>query len=187
MVLGRRIVLGLFRLKKMVNKTIENLNILPLTRGKQHYKTYTDFHVRSDGIKIVGKKEDVQECKECHRILLLGAFTTHGLRADGAYRNRKICRECQTEVEAEKREARKNAPPKPDNCVCCHKNKKLEIDHLHGTTTFRGWVCGQCNKGIGSLGDTLEGVLQAAIYLEKDKGKIIEKLNGIKNEKKNTH
>ena len=35
-------------------------------------------------------------------------------------------------------------------------------------------------SGIGSLGDNLEGVLQAAVYLEKDKSKIIETLNKIK-------
>ena len=60
------------------------------------------------------------------------------------------------------------------------KNKKLEIDHIHGTTIFRGWVCSKCNTGMGSLGDTLKGVLQAAIYLENDKDKIIETLNKIK-------
>jgi len=166
----------------MVNKTIENLNILPLTRGKQHYKTYTDFHVRSDGIKIVGKKEDVQECKECHRILLLGAFTTHGLRADGAYRNRKICRECSCKVWKEQKVVRRNAPSEPDRCDGCHKDKKLQVDHIHGTFTFRGWLCGNCNKGIGSLGDTLEGILQGAIYLEKDKSKIIETLHEVYDE-----
>jgi hypothetical protein len=41
-------------------------------------------------------------------------------------------------------------------------------------------VCRNCNTGIGVLGDTLEGVLQAAIYLEKDKSKIIKILDGIK-------
>jgi hypothetical protein len=30
---------------------------------------------------------------------------------------------------------------------------------------------------MGKLGDNLEGLLQAAVYLEKDKNKIIEKLN----------
>ena len=166
----------------MVNKPIKNLNIRPLTKGKQHNKTYTDFHVRSDGIKIVGKKEDVQECKECYRILPLGAFTTHGLRADGAYRNRKICRECSCKVWKEQKVVRKNAPPEPDRCDCCHKDKKLQVDHIHGTFTFRGWLCRDCNCGTGALGDTLEGVLQAAIYLENDKNKIIETFHKIYDE-----
>jgi len=157
-----------------------NLNTVPLRLNKQHRKTYGDFHFRSDGLKIVGKEGAVQECKTCHRILPSIAFTTHTPRMDGAYHLQKICRECHTVVGKEQRDVMKKAPPKPDNCDNCHKNKKLEIDHIHGTTIFRGWVCRNCNTGIGSLGDTLEGLLQAAVYLEKDKSKIIEVLNGIK-------
>jgi len=166
---------------KMTSKIL-NLNTVALMKGKQHRKHYI-FHFRSDGIKIVGKEDDIQECKECHKIFPLTAFTTHTPRPDGAYHLRKICRECSTIREAERRQYLKNAPPKPDHCDNCHKNKKLQIDHIHGTTKIRGWVCVTCNSGIGALGDTLEGVLQAAVYLEKDKGKIIETLNGIKNER----
>jgi len=157
-----------------------NLNKVPLKLNKQHRITDTNFHFRSDGIKIVGKKDDVQECKECHRILSSLAFTTHTLKADGAWHLLKTCRECKTTMQFEQRTVRKNAPPKPDRCDCCHRNKKLQIDHIHGTLIFRGWVCRNCNTGIGSVGDTLEGLLRAAIYLEKDKSKIIKTLNGIK-------
>jgi hypothetical protein len=161
-----------------------NLNSVPLMQNKQHKKTHEFFHFREGtGIKIAGKEGGVQECKECHKILPLTAFTTHTPRSDGAYHLRKICRECHTPREAERRIVTKNAPPKSDLCKCCHKNKKLQIDHIHGTTVFRGWVCRNCNTGIGGLGDDLEGVLRGAIYLEKDKSKIIEVLNKIKNEK----
>ena len=156
-----------------------NLNTLPLIQSKQHHKVHTNFHFRPTGIKIVGGENDKQECKECHKILPLTAFTTHTPRSDGAYHLRKICRECHTTIHGEQVAARKNAPPKPDNCYNCHKNKKLEIDHIHGTTKVRGWICRNCNTGIGSLGDTLEGVLQAAVYLENDKDKIIETLHKV--------
>ena len=99
---------------------------------------------------------------------------------DGAYNLQKNSRECHTGVGKERRDVMKKAPPKPDNCDNCHKNKKLEIDHIHGTTIFRGWVCRNCNTGLGSLGDNLEGVLRGALYLEKDKNKIIETLNKVK-------
>jgi len=35
---------------------------------------------------------------------------------------------------------------------------------------------------MGNLGDDLEGMLQAAVYLENDKNKIIETLNKVFNE-----
>ena len=156
-----------------------NLNTLPLTKHKQHHKAHETFHFRTTGIKVMGKEDDVQECKECHRVLPLTAFTTKSKRADGAAYLHFACRECKSMLYSEQIKARKNAPPKPDNCDNCHKNKKLQIDHIHGTTKVRGWVCRNCNTGIGSLGDTLEGLLQAAVYLEKDKSKIIETLNDL--------
>jgi len=169
--------------KEVTRLKVINLNTHALMKGKQHRKHYTDFHFRLDGIKIVGKEDDVQECKECHRILSLIAFTTHTLRGDGAWYLLKRCRECSAIREAERRTITKNAPPKSANCDKCHKNKKLQIDHIHGSLTFRGWLCRNCNTGLGALGDNLEGLLRAAIYLEKDKSKIIETLNGIQSEK----
>jgi len=172
--------------KEVNRKRNMNLNTIPYwekTYGKkQDYKIHKNVYFRGE-IKIVGKKDDVQECKKCHRILPGTAFTTQSIRADGAYKLKRICRECWTIMQREHREARKNATSKPDNCDNCHKSKKLELDHLHGTAIFRGWLCRDCNTGVGLLGDTLEGVLRAAIYLEKDKSKIIETLNKIKNEK----
>ena len=159
-----------------------NLNTLPLTKHKQHHKAHETFHFRTTGIKVMGKEDDVQECKECHRILPLTAFTTNYLRSDGAFVLKKICRECHVQIRKEQRETRKIAPPKPDYCDNCHKNKKLEVDHIHGSIIFRGWLCSNCNTSIGGLGDDLEGILRGAIYLEKGKDKIIEVLNGIKNE-----
>ena len=126
----------------------KNLNTTPLKQNKQHKKTHEHFHFRPTGIKIVGKEDEIQECKECHRSLPLTAFTTHTLRSNGAFALKKICRECNSIGEADRRTVLKNAPPKPDNCDNCHKNKKLQIDHIHGTTIFRGWVCRNCNTGI---------------------------------------
>mgnify|MGYP001390172147 CR=1 FL=1 len=164
-----------------MKKTNLNLNTAPIGfyNKKHKYKDHGIFHYRGE-IKIAGKETGTQECKECHEILPLIAFTTHIQRGDGAYILRKICRECDTIDKREQREVKKNAPPKPECCDCCHKKtKKLQLDHKHGTLIFKGWVCTDCNTGGGRLGDTLEGVLQHAVYLEKDKNKIIEKLNEV--------
>jgi len=163
-----------------------NLNTVPYwekSYGKRKkYKAHEHFHYRGE-IKIVGKETDMQECKECHKILPIMAFTTHAPRSDGARYLKKICRQCHTTNEKEMRGARKNAPPKPERCERCHKKtKNLEVDHIHGTSTFRGWLCKTCNSGIGKLGDDLPGVLQAAVYLENDKNKIIETLDKVYNE-----
>lgn len=67
----------------------------------------------------------------------------------------------------------KNLPqpdrPAPLTCECCggapDKGKVLALDHCHQTQTFRGWLCGKCNRGIGHLGDTIEGLQRAINYL----------------------
>jgi len=167
----------------------ENLNnTLPKnTKGstwgkKLRHDQWAIFHYRGE-IKIIGKESDTQECKRCHKIFPLTAFTTGGLRGDGAYYLQKTCRQCHSSIRGELHIIKKTAPPKPEHCECCHKKiEKLQGDHLHGSYTFRGWVCADCNTGMGKLGDTLEGVLQAAIYLENDKDKIIETLNKVFNE-----
>ena len=163
-----------------------NLNTVPYWETsygkKQKYKNHPHFHYRGE-IKIAGKETDMQECKECHKILPIMAFTTAYPRGDGAWHLKKMCRQCQTVNEKEKRDARKNAPPKPERCERCHKKtKNLQVDHIHGSTTFRGWLCASCNTGIGNLGDDLPGMLQAAIYLENDVEKIKETLHKVFNE-----
>tara|TARA_R100000687_G_C6375877_1_gene130222 strand:+ start:214 stop:714 length:501 start_codon:yes stop_codon:yes gene_type:complete len=163
----------------MSQRENKNLNSAPIRSHRMKEKT--NFHFRGD-LKIWGKKEDVQQCNRCRSTFPLTAFTTKYLRADGTWMLKKSCRQCEQSLETEKKAARRSAPPKPEVCDCCHKDKILQMDHLHGTEIFRGWICALDNTGIGQLGDNLEGVLQAAIYLEPDIKKIIETLQRIKND-----
>ena len=58
-------------------------------------------------------------------------------------------------------------------CACCRvdskelKGQKLHLDHCHQTEAYRGHLCSSCNRGIGLLGDDIEGVQQAVNYLKK--------------------
>lgn len=62
-------------------------------------------------------------------------------------------------------------------CDCCGidskelKTDRLNLDHCHETETYRGHLCSSCNRGIGLLGDDLEGVQQAINYLKKVENK----------------
>ena len=53
-------------------------------------------------------------------------------------------------------------------CRCCGTYLKwddAQCDHCHDTGDIRGFLCGKCNRGIGLLGDNLEGVKRAVEYL----------------------
>ena len=125
------------------------------------------------------KENEVNKCRNCHEILPETAFAKHRPKANGTYRLDTRCRKCQASLHQEEKEARRNASLKPNRCECCGKKEKLQVDHIHGTYKFRGWLCRSCNGGLGALGDNLEGAVQAAIYLENDKNKIIETLDKV--------
>jgi len=60
---------------------------------------------------------------------------------------------------------------KVTNCECCGVaftntgNNRKCIDH--SDDLIRGIICNKCNRGLGFLGDNLEGVKNAANYLER--------------------
>jgi hypothetical protein len=58
----------------------------------------------------------------------------------------------------------------PNKCECCGTPfgvsvRKSCLDHCHISNTFRGWLCGHCNRALGLLGDDIKGVLNALNYL----------------------
>ena len=55
-------------------------------------------------------------------------------------------------------------------CAVCKKTepgKRLAVDHDHKTGAVRGLLCSICNKAIGCLGDSVEGLMVAVSYLER--------------------
>jgi len=57
--------------------------------------------------------------------------------------------------------------PKPELCECCGTLPATHLDHDHETGKFRGWICGNCNRGIGQLGDNVQGIMRAMSYLTR--------------------
>ncbi len=49
--------------------------------------------------------------------------------------------------------------------ICQRSDKVLQRDHDHDTRTDRGFLCGNCNRGIGLLQDNPEILDAAAAYL----------------------
>ena len=62
----------------------------------------------------------------------------------------------------------------PSNCECCGipfsettTHHGACFDHNHKTGKFRGWLCNDCNIGLGRLGDCKEGVQRMLEYLDR--------------------
>lgn len=52
-------------------------------------------------------------------------------------------------------------------CPLCGRVEDLVIDHCHVTNRVRGLLCGACNKALGVLGDSEEGLMKALDYLRR--------------------
>lgn len=57
--------------------------------------------------------------------------------------------------------------PMPELCERGCGRKAICLDHCHSSNKFRGWLCRQCNCGIGMLGDSIEGLKAGIEYLTR--------------------
>ena len=57
--------------------------------------------------------------------------------------------------------------PEPEACEICNLRTGITLclDHEHLTHTFRGWLCRNCNVGLGHFRDSPEALERAAVYL----------------------
>jgi hypothetical protein len=62
------------------------------------------------------------------------------------------------------------SPPSDSRCDICSRVAKLVLDHDHETGSFRGYLCRDCNLGLGKLGDNLDGLRRVIAYLERARG-----------------
>lgn len=49
--------------------------------------------------------------------------------------------------------------------ICENEVDTLCVDHDHDSGNIRGLLCHKCNKGLGLLGDTLQRIERAYIYM----------------------
>jgi hypothetical protein len=86
---------------------------------------------------------------------------------------RPECKKCTKKAGEGKREALKKAgnPVRPKlgtPCnLCKRKDRKLVFDHDHITLLHRGWLCDNCNRSLGMLGDDIPSLERAIRYLKK--------------------
>ena len=114
-------------------------------------------------------------CSQCKKELPLTEkhFTKNVNNKGVPNRYKHICKGCVSENSKTIRYLRTIAPPRTECCELCNipfsklTPKDIHLDHCHKTSTFRGWLCKNCNVGIGMLGDDIQGLQEAIAYLRK--------------------
>ena len=110
------------------------------------------------------KKEGSKVCIACSELKPHSSFSKHTGHKDNLDGR---CRECVNSQVRLRNKLKKEAPPKPQTCMCCKRvSDSIVLDHCHVTKNFRGWICRFCNAGIGQLQDNIEGVEKALSYLK---------------------
>ena len=108
-------------------------------------------------------QKSTRKCCSCGIIKPLSEFSKH-IRNPLGLDNR--CKKCVSSHARQRREAKKNATPKPNHCqLCGEKSNKLFLDHCHKSGEFRGWLCCSCNTGIGMFKDDINLLNLAIKYL----------------------
>ena len=108
----------------------------------------------------------VKPCRICGELKRSDEFAKHIAHKDNLDSR---CKECIAHQVKVRRGLIKTSPLAPEVCDCCGRRseKSLVLDHCHVNNTFRGWLCEECNFGIGKLGDDIDGVKRAIEYLKR--------------------
>jgi hypothetical protein len=102
--------------------------------------------------------------------------TSNTPNKQGLIPTRPECKKCTSKANKDLRKAKKLAgnpltPPLGTPCDLCSKvhKKPLCFDHDHKTLVHRGWLCQNCNQGLGRLGDSIESIQRALNYVKGNK------------------
>jgi transposase-like protein len=115
----------------------------------------------------------VVTCNRCEKSLPLTSFPRHSINDHGEQRYGYTCKLCKVEEQQLRQYGitTEQAVEKfGSDCMCCGitlVGRRIHIDHDHETQVVRGILCVNCNTGIGRLGDSVEGLLQAVAYLQR--------------------
>ena len=121
-------------------------------------------------------RPEYSTCSRCGLLKHRNEFARNQHNKGDIVARRAYCKECgkkmrpiniKNRAEYEKRHPRPKLN-EPFLCPICKVEKmpwgarQITLDHDHKTGEIRGWVCGECNAGMGKLKDDVN-ILQRAI------------------------
>ena len=123
-------------------------------------------------MKVKGIKPGRTKCNECGVVKNnKTSYQYHQYRITKQgykMRNSNTCKSCKSNNQKLLYRMKK-LYPKPHlntKCPICRKRvKKWHLDHNHQTDTIRGWLCSDCNMGLGRFKDDYNIVKRAMKWL----------------------
>lgn len=84
------------------------------------------------------------------------------------YQNGCSCAECKAAHSRYTLDSLKREPTREGDCEICGLVTQVIWDHSHKTGSHRGWLCINCNQGLGLLGDDIKLIQEAIAYLNRN-------------------
>ena len=109
--------------------------------------------------------DEERRCRRCGETKDILAFGINNTFPSGIKRRHtcNVCRKHQCAVRVKLRREHGSPPNVP--CPICERPLRLFMDHDHDTDQFRGWLCNDCNNGMGKFGDSPVMLQRAIDYL----------------------
>lgn len=115
---------------------------------------------------------DTKLCRDCGQVKLITDFVKRSTSKDGLHYYCRVCsgirvRSAMLGMPADLlREAEDKFTGTCDICKLPIEGRNRHMDHDHKKMSFRGWLCRNCNIGIGQFKEDVQLVKRAVQYLE---------------------
>ena len=117
---------------------------------------------------------EIKTCSQCNITKSILEFSPNS----GAKHRRSKCRACDRILLNQRKKFKHLTPPKNHVCPICKRDETTCkgkggqksgtwcLDHNHNTGEFRGWLCHDCNRGLGNFKDNTTMLESALEYLK---------------------
>jgi hypothetical protein len=111
---------------------------------------------------------ETKTCRNCNIEKQIDEFPFFST-VDAGRKN--TCKSCNQKLAEIRKHLKIKYPPPPSgNCPICDKHTtSWVLDHCHFTDTFRGYICNNCNLGLGRFNDDVKLLQKAIDYLNLEK------------------
>ena len=108
----------------------------------------------------------LKECRVCGEDKPRSDFGKHSHSHDGFDSRCRACKNRESRLRAAYK--REHPTPPPGECPMCNKyTDSWVLDHAHDTDEMRGYICNNCNLGLGHFDDNPAFLERAAAWVRK--------------------
>ena len=125
-----------------------------------------------DTVKLKPSSNNTRTCNKCGEIKDLQDFHVPYYKKNNEKGRSHTCKACIKKQNKDVSLLRKEHIPPQDSCceLCGVFSQHLHLDHDHANSSFRGYLCANCNQGLGKFKDDISKLKLAIEYLNRKDG-----------------